>query len=118
MACDEVIYVVPVGNRLVPASHPMTVFLIVRIAGVIRSAGGRIPAAYVQSMVVHMVLVGPMQMTFVQIVHVLVVFNRGMAATGLVRVGMPFMSLVISRHNSPCLAASFLRCMVDDCSLA
>ena len=72
MACDEVIYVVPVGNRLVPASHPMTVFLIVRIAGVIRSAGGRIPAAYVQSMVVHMVLVGPMQMTFVQIVHVLV----------------------------------------------
>ena len=94
----QIIHMISVRNGLMSAAGSMTVVPTVGIAGMVRRAGGRIPTAHVQSMVVHVVSVRLMQMTVVQVVHVPVVFDCGMATTGVVRVGVSFMNLVIFRH--------------------
>lgn len=87
------------------ASLAMTVSLSVLVAGMARCAGGRIPAAHVQSMVVHVVTVRLMQMAVVQVIDVPVVHDCGMAAIVAMCVRMSFVSLMICRHpNSPCAA--------------
>lgn len=103
MVSRQVVHMVSMRNSLMSASSAMTVFLTVRTAGMVWRTGGRILAVHVQSMIVHVVPVQPMQMAVVQVVHVPVVFDRGMAAVGTMGVGVPFMNVMICRHLSTLL---------------
>ncbi len=91
VAIDEVIDMIPVRHRFVPAARA------VDLGGIVAGAGRGVPVgirgAHFDDVLVHMIAVRMMQMPVVQIIDVPVVFDRRVAAAGavlMVVVGMNF----------------------------
>jgi hypothetical protein len=89
---------VAVRNGLMSAFGAMTVLSIMRVAGVVWRAAGRILAAHFQPVVVHVTRVRTMQMAVMEVVRVAVMFDRRMAATGAMRVSMSFVNVMFRLH--------------------
>jgi hypothetical protein len=88
VAVDEIVDVVPVRHRLVPASRPVDVPCLVPLAAVLGGAAVGVLLRHLDCMLVDVIGVRVMQVTVVQIVDVVAVTNRRVSARGamLVRV--------------------------------
>ena len=80
MAIDDVVDVIPVGDRFMPAAGAVDVVFVVAGAAVGRRTGVGIRVGHVESMFVHVVSVHVMQVTVVKVVNVIAVSNRCMSA--------------------------------------
>ena len=86
MTVDEIVDVVAVGHRLVSAAGAVDMALLVTGASVLGGAGGRIPLAHLDHVLVHVVAVGVVEVAVVEIVHMVTVLDGDVAATGAVDV--------------------------------
>ena len=77
---DQVINVISVWNRLVPAVRAMNVILVVPSTVVVRSAVGRIGAAHVNPVLVDMITLNIVQMAIVKTIDMAIVLHRRMPA--------------------------------------
>lgn len=100
MAVDQVVGVVAVGHRFVPAAGSVAVALVVAVAAVLRGAAVRIRAADLQHMLVHMILVGMVEVAVVQIIDVIAVTDGDMAACRPMLVRMSFVDGVVMCAHS------------------
>jgi len=82
VAVDEVIDVITVRHRFVTATGAVDVSGFVAAAGVLRRADIRVGGGHLKNVIVHMVPVGMVQMAVVQVIHMAVVDNGGVAAAG------------------------------------
>ena len=80
MAIDNVVDVIPVGHRFMPAAGAMDVVFVVSGATVSGRTGVWILVGHVESMFVYVVPVHVMQVTVVKVVNVIAVSNRRMSA--------------------------------------
>jgi hypothetical protein len=95
-SCDEIIDMIAVGDRLVPAAGPMRMASIMSCMEA-RSAGIGIYRADFNNVLIIMVVVPMMEMAIMEVVDVVVVLNGGVAAASpvfvaMVRVGGVIMS--------------------------
>lgn len=88
MPIDEIVDVIAVRHRVVPASRPVHVPRLVPATTVLRRAAVGIALRHLDHVLVDVILVRVMQMTVVQIVDVIAVPHGGVSAAGpvLVRV--------------------------------
>jgi len=94
MAIHEIVDMVPVRNRLVPATWSMNVGCIMSGTNMPTRAGRRIRVGYVQCVFLDdSVLRLMMQMTIVQKVNVVPVLHGGMAAIGTMDMGVVFVCM-------------------------
>jgi hypothetical protein len=108
MVAHQVVHVVAVGNRFVPAPRPMLVLPVVPIAGVIRGAPLRVAVADLQAMLVVVIpTVGVMQVAVVEIVDVAVMPDTGVPAVFPVLVVVSAVNVV--RHESASFGPSARR---------
>jgi hypothetical protein len=91
--------VIAVRNRVVPTAGLMNVPGRMSATGMVRRTGRRIRSANSDGVLVDVVPVGVMEMTFVKIVDVAFVLNRGVAARGSVLVRMALVHLMSIRHR-------------------
>jgi hypothetical protein len=110
VALHQVIHVVSVGHRIVPASGSVNVPCLMRSANVIRRALRRVGRAHFNDVLIKMIAMQHVQMAIVQVVNVIAVMNRGMAASGPVNVGMSFVNLVAHHPPSLSVPAARVRC--------
>jgi hypothetical protein len=112
VAFDEIVGVAAVRNRLMSATWPMSVLVVVRSTPMRRRTSGWIRAALRQCMFVDVTLMGAVKMSFVQIVDVTFMFDRGMAAAWTVSMGMLVMCFVVAHVTCLLPIVSF---SVDEC---
>lgn len=103
---DEIVDVIAVRHRRMPASGAMHVVLAVCLAIMPRGAVGRIPIADVQRMLIHMVAVRMVQVPVVQIIDVTGVLDGSMSTSGAVLVGVTFVYLALAHRD-----LSFWKCV-------
>ena len=94
---DEVVHVVAVGHRLVAAARTVDMVGLVAAALVVGRTGAGVGIGHFHSMLIHMVPVGMMEMTVVEVVDVPVVQDGRVAAVGAVLV---FVILVLFAVHS------------------
>lgn len=92
----QIVDVVAVRYRLVPAAGAVTVARLVAAAGVIRRAAIGIFAAHFQHVLVNVVAVRMMEVTIVEIINVVAVANRGVPTVFTVRVIVIFVVLQVT----------------------
>jgi hypothetical protein len=115
---DQVVRVITVRNRLVPATRPVLVARLMAAALVIRSALVGMRRIHGDRMLVDVVPVRVMKVPIVQVVDVPVVLERGMAAVRPVSMIVPFVNPVrfhldlLRRRYLPA-SLLFTRCCVD-----
>ena len=80
VAADEIIGMAAVRYRVMSAARAMGVLTVVRSARMCRSTSGWIRAILRQGMFIHMSLMGTVKMSFMQIIDVTFVFDRGVTA--------------------------------------
>lgn len=97
----EVVGVIAVRHRLVAATRPMLVTRVVGAAVVIRGTRRRVLRANRQRVLVHVVSVGVVQVSVVQVIGVAVVLNRRMAALGTVLVAVVSVGLAVAHRIPP-----------------
>ena len=88
VALDEVVDMITVRHRLVPAAGAVNMTRLMAGALVIRRAGIRVRPRHLEHVLVDMVAVRVVQMTIVQIVDVIAVADRGVAAGRTMHVRM------------------------------
>lgn len=88
MPLDQVVDVVAVRHRLVPATRTVHVAGIVPFTAMMRGACVRVRTGHGQSMLVVMIAMGMQQMAVLQIIRVPVVFDSYVAARIPVRVNV------------------------------
>lgn len=98
MPCDEVIHMVAVRDRFVPAIRAVWVVSCMCCTRVLRGACGWISGTYRQHVFIHVIAVRLVQVAIVQIVHVVAVLDARVAASGSVTVRMSFVNLMFSCH--------------------
>lgn len=98
MAVDEVVLVVAVGNRFVPAARAVLVAVVVGAARVFGGAVSRVGFVDREPMLIVVAIVRMVQMAVVEIVGVPVVANRGVAAA--LAVLMPVVVVRLVAHES------------------
>jgi zinc/manganese transport system substrate-binding protein len=99
VAVDQVVDVVAVGNRFVPAARLVPVAGLVAAALVIGRAALGVGALHGDGVLVHVAGVLVVQVPVVQVVHVVLVAQRGVAAPGLVAVVVILMERsLVARH--------------------
>ena len=86
MTVHQVVHVIAMRNGLVPAPRAVLVTGVVRVAGMIGRAVGRVRSADRQLVFVHVVRVGMVEMTIVQVVDVALVAKGEVAAVFAMRV--------------------------------
>lgn len=86
MPADEVVDVVPMWDRLMPAVRTVGVRCVVLAAVVLGGAAVRVSGIYLQGVLIHVILVRMVQMAVVQIVDVISVLDRRMPAARAVSV--------------------------------
>lgn len=86
VAVDQVADVVSVRHGLVATAGAVNMVGVVAAAGVAAGAAVRVRLAHLDHVLVHVVVVGMVQVTVVQIVDVTVVLDGGVAAVGAVNV--------------------------------
>jgi len=95
VAVDQVIDMVAVGHRFMAAAGAVAVGLVVAVALVFRGAAIRVFGADFQHMLVHVIAVGMVQMTVVQVINVILMADGHMAALRPVLMGMAFVNRVV-----------------------
>jgi hypothetical protein len=96
VAIDQVVDMVAVRHGFMAAARTVLVTSLMAAAIVIRRAGVGIAAAHFDHMFVEMVFVRVMQVAIVEIVHVIAVPDRGVAAARTVLVRVFVMDLVLA----------------------
>lgn len=91
---DEVIGVIAVRHRLVPAVRAMDM-TIVALGVLPLCAALGVPVVHLNDMLVHMPVVGVVQMAIMQIVYMPLVVHCGVAAVRPVAVGMVTMRVML-----------------------
>ena len=86
MPADEVVHMITVWHSLVPTARPMHVPCIVPAALVRGRASGWVRLIDRYAVLVYMALMGMMQMAVVEIIHVPIMHDCGVAAVGAVLV--------------------------------
>jgi hypothetical protein len=99
VAFDEIVGVAAVRYRLVAASRAMSVLIVVRATPMRGRTRGWIRATFRQRMLIHMTLMGAVKMSFMQIVDVTFVFNRGMPTVRTMRMGVLVMRFVVAHFT-------------------
>lgn len=99
MAVHQVVHVVTMRCRLVPATRTVPVLLRVPAASVRRGTRGRIARIYRDHVFVEMVSVRLVQVPVVEIVHVPVVLDGYVPAAFSVHVGVPLMNVMLCCHE-------------------
>lgn len=99
VAFDEIVGVAAVRHSLVAASRAMSVLIVVRATSMRRRTRGWIRATFRQRMLVHMTLMGAVKMSFMQIVDVTFVFDRGMPAVWTMRMRVLVMRVVVAHFT-------------------
>ncbi len=97
VAVDKEVDMVAVRHGLVAAARPVPVALIVTGADVIGRAGAGIAGAHLEDMLVDMAAVRVMEMAVVQIVDVITMLDRSMAAGWAMLVRVVGVNLVVVR---------------------
>src|SRR5690606_17335940 len=101
MAIDQVVDVVPVGHRLVAATRTVNVSGVVSAAGVVRGAARGVSVGDLQAMLVAVIAVGKVEVSVVQVVDVVSVLDRRVAAAGSVDViGVVVGRVIVVAHGS------------------
>jgi hypothetical protein len=90
MPRHEIVDVTIVWHSLVSATASMDVPFVVPAAGVARRTGRRIHRATFERVLIHVVAVRMVQVAVMQVVSVILVLHRGMAAVGSMCVSMAF----------------------------
>lgn len=118
MAVDEIIDMIAVWDRFVAAARTMDVGSIVSGAVMVGRATIRILVAHLNPMFIHVTRVRVVKMTIVEVVHVVAMPNRDVAALWSVRVivvgmmrkiaGGHLEVLSVSQWCSPACATAFL----------
>ena len=85
---DQVIHVIGVRNRFVPAARSVHVAALSVTALLLRGALHGIARVGLEAMLVHVIPVNVVHMAFVQIIGVAFVFDRGMPTVAAVGVAM------------------------------
>jgi hypothetical protein len=106
MSFYQVVRVVAVRHRFMPAVGSMDVVGGVRSALVIRRAMVLIGAGCFKRMFVYMVAVDMVQMSVVKVIHVAIVLDGSVAAIRTMDMGMFFLFHAGSRHRFPFVARS------------
>ena len=96
VAFDEIVGMAAVRNRLVSATWPMSVLVVVRSTPMRRRTSGWIRTALCQCMFVNVTLMSTVKMSFVQIVDVTFMFDRSMAAAWTVSMSVLVMCFVVA----------------------
>lgn len=118
MAVDEIVDMVAVRDRFVAAAGTVDVSSIMSGAVMVGRATIRVLVAHLDAMFVHMIRVRMVKMTIMEIVHVVAMPNREVAAVrsvGVIVVGMMrkiagghFEVLSLTQWCSPACATAFL----------
>jgi hypothetical protein len=98
VTADEIIHMIAMRNGLVPTSRSMAVRGVVTAAGMGRSAGSRILAGHVQGVLVDMVAMDEVEVAIVQVVGMVFMGNRLVAAVGSMLVSV----VVMDRMGAHC----------------
>jgi hypothetical protein len=98
MSCDEVIHMVAVRHRFVPAIRAVCVVSRVACARVLRGACGWISGTHRHRVFIHVIAVRLVQMAIMQVVHVVAVLDARVAASGSVSVRVSFVNLMFVCH--------------------
>jgi hypothetical protein len=100
MAADDIVDVVPVRDGLVTAVGAMCVGLRMFAAIVLRRAVRRVRGIHGKAVLVHMVAVDVVQVSVVEVIDMVAVLDRSMAAPRFVLMGVPFVHLAAAllRH--------------------
>lgn len=98
MAIYQIIHMITMRNGLMTTTRPMFMFGGMSAAVVLGRALGRIGRVNREYMFVDVIAMHMMQMTVMEVVHMVVMFDRGMPAASLVFVFMVRM-LFTTRHN-------------------
>ncbi len=98
---NQVVDVVPVGNRFVTAVGAVDMSRFVACQVLSRSASIGIPVTDLEAMLVHVISVGMMEMPIVQVVNVVLMLDRGVTAAGAVGVVVTFVNVAFSHFGSP-----------------
>jgi hypothetical protein len=93
VAVHQIVDVIAVRYRLVAASRAVHVVGVMALALMVRRAGIRVLVGHLDDVLIHVVIVGVVQMAIVEIVDVAVVQDAGMAAVRAVLMGMIVMNL-------------------------
>lgn len=94
MTVDEVIGMISVRHRLVPAVRPVPVPLSMGAAVVVGGALRRILAVHRDLVLVHMASMGSVEVTVVQVIRVPLVDDCGVPAIRTMLMRVPFVCLV------------------------
>ncbi len=101
MSIHKVVNMIAVRYSLMPAVFTMRMLHIVRVAGMAICTFGWVGRVYFQRMLVHMSVMGVVQVSIVQVIGVVAVLNSSVPAVFTVLMSMIWMNSVILRHNSP-----------------
>jgi hypothetical protein len=102
VAVHQVVHVVPVGHRFVPAAGSVPVPRFVPAARVLRGAHQRVLLRHLDDVLIHVIPVRGVKMPAMQIIHVVAVLDRRVAASFAVHVRVFSMDLVaLFRHEIP-----------------
>ncbi len=86
VSIDEIADVISVWHGLMPATGAMHMPLFVATAGMAWRAAIRVCCGYFDHVLVNMIIVHMMQVTIMEVVNVVAMANRGVAAIGSVNV--------------------------------
>jgi hypothetical protein len=96
VSLHEIVFVTTMRNHFMSATSPMRVLGVMGAARMSRGTRGWIRATLSQGVLIDVPLVGAVKMTVMQIVDVTFVFDRGVAAAWIVRMGVLVMRFVIA----------------------
>jgi hypothetical protein len=83
---DQVVHMIAVGDRLMSAAGPVHMGGIVSAARVLGGAFGGVLGGHLDAVLVHVIAVGVVQVTVMEVVHVVPVLDGRVPAAGAVRV--------------------------------
>jgi hypothetical protein len=95
----EIVFMTPVRNRFMSTTSPMSVLGVMRAAGMARGTGGRIRAAFAQSMFIHVFSVTTVKMAVVQIIDVTFMLDGGVPAAWTMLMRMLIVGFVIAHFS-------------------
>jgi hypothetical protein len=96
MTFHEIINVASMRNRFMTATGAMGVCGVVFAARMVGRASRRIRATLVEGVFVYMTLVGTVEMSLVQVIHMTLVLDYGVSAAGAMRMRMLLVRFVIA----------------------
>ncbi len=99
MTIDKVVHVIAVRHCLMTAVRAVSVTGVMALTGMAVGALSRIGRSHRKSMLINVPFMLVVQVTVMEIIDVIVMLNRNMAAVGTVCMGMIFVNFVSSCHD-------------------